>query len=83
MEFREFEDLANYNIYHGVYHIGSSLLPSGLVKIMDSNSPPMSRQLVSLFLVFDMCIFYLSSLIFLPSYYYSPCFIFLSMHILV
>jgi hypothetical protein len=33
-----------------VYHVGSSLLPSGLVKILDPNFPPMTK--VTRFTVF-------------------------------
>jgi hypothetical protein len=33
----KFGDLANQDVYHGIHHIGSSLLPSGLVNILDPN----------------------------------------------
>jgi hypothetical protein len=46
------------DVYHGVHHTGSSLLPSGLVKTLVSNSPPMAkvtRFIVSiLYLVFTL-----------------------------
>jgi hypothetical protein len=35
----EFGDLENWDVYHGIHHIGSSLLPSGLVNILDPNFP--------------------------------------------
>ena len=35
----KFGDLANWDVYHGIHHIGSSLLPSGLVNILDPNFP--------------------------------------------
>jgi hypothetical protein len=35
--------LANWDVYHGMHHIGSSLLPSGLVNTLDPNSPPMTK----------------------------------------
>jgi hypothetical protein len=38
------------DVYHGIHHIGSSLLPSGLVNILDSNFPPMTK--VTRFIVF-------------------------------
>jgi hypothetical protein len=28
-----------WDVYHGIHHIGSSLLPSGLVNILDPNFP--------------------------------------------
>ena len=39
----------NY-LYHWMHHIGSSLLPSGLVYTFDPNSPPMTK--VTRFIVF-------------------------------
>jgi hypothetical protein len=42
-DFREFGDLTNLDVYHVRHHIGSSLLPSGLVQILDLNSPPMIK----------------------------------------
>jgi hypothetical protein len=35
----EFGDLQIWDVYHGIYHIGSSLLPSGLMNILDPNFP--------------------------------------------
>jgi hypothetical protein len=46
----EFEDLVNWDVYHGMHNIGSSLLPSELVKIMDLRSPLMTK--VTSFIVF-------------------------------
>ena len=40
---RNLETWQNWDVYHGIHHIGSSLLPSGLVKIMDPNSLTMFR----------------------------------------
>ena len=37
---REFGDLAIWDVYHGMHHIGSSLLPSRLVNTLDPNSHP-------------------------------------------
>jgi hypothetical protein len=42
-DFREFGDMANLDVYHGMHHVGSSVLPSGLVKILDPNSPPKTK----------------------------------------
>jgi hypothetical protein len=39
----EFEDLENWDVFHEIHHIGSSLFPSGLVYILDPNSPPMTK----------------------------------------
>jgi hypothetical protein len=51
-----------YDIYHGIHHNGSSLLPSGLVYILDPNSPPMTKVTRFIaFLVLDMCIYFLAS----------------------
>jgi hypothetical protein len=36
-DFEEFGDLAIWDVFHGMHHIGSSLLPSGLVKIIVGN----------------------------------------------
>jgi hypothetical protein len=33
------ETRQNWDIYHGIHHIGSSLLPSGLENILDPNFP--------------------------------------------
>jgi hypothetical protein len=52
------ETWQNWDVYHGMHHIGSSLLPSGLVNTLDPNSPPMTkvtRFIVSL--VLDMRIY--------------------------
>jgi hypothetical protein len=38
-DFRGFGDLTNLYVYHGMHHIGSSLLPTGLVNTLDPNSP--------------------------------------------
>jgi hypothetical protein len=35
----KFGDLANLDVYHGIQHIGSSLLPSGLVNIFGPEFP--------------------------------------------
>ena len=40
---RNLEIWQNWDVYHGIHHIGSSLLPSGLVKILDPNFPPMTK----------------------------------------
>jgi hypothetical protein len=53
-DFREFIDLATWDVYHGMHHIGSRILPSGLVNTLDPNSPPMTKlnkiYCISLFL---------------------------------
>jgi hypothetical protein len=53
-DFREFIDLATWDVYHGMHHIGSRMLPSGLVNTLDPNSPPMTKlnkiYCISLFL---------------------------------
>jgi hypothetical protein len=54
-----------------IHHIGSSLLPSGLVNTLDPNSPPMTK--VTRFIIFpflDMRIYWFVSS-FLP---YMPSF---------
>jgi hypothetical protein len=46
LDFREFGDLAKMECIswvHGMHHMGSSILPIGLVNIMDPNSPPMTK----------------------------------------
>jgi hypothetical protein len=35
----ELGDLEKLGVYHGMYHIESSLLPSGLVNTLGPNSP--------------------------------------------
>jgi hypothetical protein len=53
------ETWQNWVVYHGMHHIGSSLLPSGLVYTLDPNSPPMTK--VTRFIVFrvlDMHIYF-------------------------
>jgi hypothetical protein len=50
-DFRKFGDLANWDVYHGMHHIGSSLLPSELVNTLNPNSPPMTK--VTRFIVFS------------------------------
>jgi hypothetical protein len=50
MDFREIVDLEILDVYHRMHHVESSLLPSGLVNIMDPNSPPMTK--VTSFIVF-------------------------------
>jgi hypothetical protein len=42
-DFEQFGYLANLDVYHGMHRIGPSLLPSGLVKIFDPNSPPKTK----------------------------------------
>jgi hypothetical protein len=43
----------NWDVYHGMHHISSSLLPSGLLHTLDPNSPPMNKVTrVIVFLVF-------------------------------
>jgi hypothetical protein len=55
-EVRSPKDLGNletwqiWDVYHGMHHIGSSLLPSGLVYTLDPDSPPMTK--VTRFVVF-------------------------------
>jgi len=44
-----------WDVYHGIHHIGSSLLPSGLVKILDPNFPPMTK--VTRFIAFFINIY--------------------------
>jgi hypothetical protein len=39
-----------WDVYHGMHHIGSSLLPSGLVNTLDPSSPHMTK--VTRFIVF-------------------------------
>jgi hypothetical protein len=49
-------------VYHGIHHIGSSLLPSGLVNILDPNFPPMTKVTSLLYSLFsDMHIYFLVS----------------------
>jgi hypothetical protein len=62
------ETWQSWDVYHGIHHIGSSLLPSGLVKILDPNFPPMTK--VTRFIsCFWICVstYLVSSLPFLPS----------------
>jgi hypothetical protein len=64
------ETWQSWDVYHGIHHIGSRLLPSGLVKTLDPNFPPMTKVTsFIIFLVFRyVYLFYLlSSLPFLPS----------------
>jgi hypothetical protein len=42
-DFGEFRDLANMNVYHEMHHVELSLFPSGLVKNLEPNSPPMTK----------------------------------------
>jgi hypothetical protein len=42
-DFEEFLDLANSDVCHGMHHIGSRILPNGLVNTLDPNSPPMTK----------------------------------------
>jgi hypothetical protein len=35
----ELETWQSWDVYHGIHHIGSSLLPSGLLNILDPNFP--------------------------------------------
>jgi hypothetical protein len=44
------ETWQNWDVYHGMHHNGSSLLPSGLVNTLDPNSPPVTK--VTRFMVF-------------------------------
>jgi hypothetical protein len=44
------ETWKSWVVYHGIHHIGSSLLPSGLVNILDPNFPLMTK--VTRFIVF-------------------------------
>jgi hypothetical protein len=44
------ETWQNCDVYHGIHHIESSLLPSELVEILDPNFPPMTK--VTRFIVF-------------------------------
>jgi hypothetical protein len=37
------ETWQNWDVYHGMHHIGSGLLPTGLVNSMGLNSPPMTK----------------------------------------
>jgi hypothetical protein len=38
------ETWQNWDVYHGMHHIGSSLLPSGLMHTLDPNSPPFGHS---------------------------------------
>jgi hypothetical protein len=53
-DFGEFGDLENWDICHGMHHIRSRILPSGLVNTLDPNSPLMTKvtrmYCISLFL---------------------------------
>jgi hypothetical protein len=62
-DFGEFGDLAKWNVYHGMHHIESSLLPSGLVNTLDPNSPPMTKvtRFIVFFIHLDMRIYFLVS----------------------
>lgn len=42
-DFGEFGYLANLDVYHEMHHVESSLLPSVLVNILDTNSLPMTK----------------------------------------
>jgi hypothetical protein len=42
-EFFERKVRQKWDVYHGVHHIESRVLPSGLVNIMDPSSPPMTK----------------------------------------
>jgi hypothetical protein len=44
------ETWQSWDVYHGIHRVGSSLLPSELVKILDPNIPPMTK--VTRFTVF-------------------------------
>jgi hypothetical protein len=65
------ETWQSWDVYHGIHHIGSSLLPSGLEKILDPNFPPMTkvtRFIVFLFrytYLFTLYLVYLSCLVLL------------------
>jgi hypothetical protein len=63
------ETWQNWDVYHGIHHIGSSSLPSELVKILDPNFPPMTK--VTRFIVFLIFryayLFVVSSLPLMPS----------------
>jgi hypothetical protein len=63
------ETWQSWDVYHGIHHIRSSLLPSGLVKILDPNFPPMTKvtrfivplvfryaYLFSVYLVYPSCL---------------------------
>jgi hypothetical protein len=41
----------NWDVYHGMHHIGSSLFPSGLVNNLDPNSLSMTK--VTRFIAFS------------------------------
>jgi hypothetical protein len=57
---RNLETWQIWDVYHGMHHIGSSLLPSVLAYILDLNSPPMTKVTrFILFLVLDMRIYFL------------------------
>jgi hypothetical protein len=65
------ETWQSWDVYHGIHHFGSSLLPSGLLKILDPNFPPMTkvtRFIVSLVFryayLFTLYLVYLSCLVF-------------------
>jgi hypothetical protein len=79
-DFREFGDLANWDAYLGMHHIGSSLLPSGLVHTLDPNSPPVTKVtslIISLSLDMRIYILLVPSLPFKPS---STCDIYFQLH---
>jgi hypothetical protein len=40
---KNWETWQSWDVYHGMHHIGSSLLLSELVKILDPNFPPMTK----------------------------------------
>ena len=65
------ETWQNWDVYHGIHHIGSSLLPSGLVKILDPNFPPMTK--VTRFIV---------SLVFRYAYLFTLYLVYLSCPVL-
>jgi hypothetical protein len=47
------ETWQSWDVYHGIHHIGSSLLPSELVKILDPNFPLMTKVTrFNIFLIF-------------------------------
>jgi hypothetical protein len=50
------------DVYHGMHHIGSSLLPSRVSETLDPNSPPMTKVTKFIvFLILDMHIYFLVS----------------------
>jgi hypothetical protein len=71
------ETWQSWDVYHGIHHIGSSLLPSELVKILDPNFPPMTKVTrFIIFLIFRYAYLFFLHLVlsFMPSFTFCTYF---------